>query len=377
MIRIANRVLLHGRLLLLLGLTTLFISDGISQSTLQDHPTPITRNEVSGVIKPRDLGDARMTTHYFWFDGSQGDVFINLTSKNFAGDIDVFAQNGLRTLTKIIVYADFGEVETGRVIYLRKQERLLLRVQGRSPNDEPATYRFKFAGSFVAATGDESDVPEMPKVSESAIAGVPVNSAGTKLPQPKPIEKDVEYGSETASAQPSETAKTDSVGKRSESVIDQTEKKPDVKPEVVVTDPLKADTPAKTNSAIKRPPRRTRTTQTSTPKTEPKRDAQAPVETDDNLKADRSSDAKEAEPKVSLATSNAKEIAKESPKAEKPADPLANIHLVILFKNGSKIERPLTEVQRFSVDRGVLTVVSKNGTTGKYQMLEVTKVTIE
>ena len=375
MIRIENRVLLHGRLLLLLGLTTLFISNGISQSTLQDHPTPITRNEVSGMIKPRDLGDARLTTHYFWFEGSQGDVFINLTSKNFTGDIDVFAQNGLRTLSKIIVYADFGEVETGRVVYLRKQERLLLRVQGRSPNEEPATYRFKFAGSFVAATGDESDVPEMPKVSESAISGVPVNSAGTKLPLPKPIEKTIE--TETASAQPSETAKTKEAGNTNESVIDESEKKPETKPEVVVTDPIREATPAKSNTTAKRPPRRTRTTQASTPKTESKTDAQAQAQSEETTSIEPSSIAKKAGRTDSAATSNAKEIENESPKAEKPADPLANIHLVILFKNGSKIERPLTEVQRFSVDRGVLTVVSKNGTTGKYQMLEVTKVTIE
>src|SRR3982750_4806396 len=120
---------------------------GVSaQSTLQDHPSPITRNEISGTISARDLGDARQTTHYYWFEGSQGDVFINLTTKNFAGDIDVFVQNGLKSLTKIVVFADFGEVETGRVIYLRKPERLILRVQGRSPNDEAASYRFKFAG---------------------------------------------------------------------------------------------------------------------------------------------------------------------------------------------------------------------------------------
>jgi hypothetical protein len=131
-----------------------------AQSTLQDHPTPIIRNELNGTIRARDLGDARLTTYYYWFEGSQGDVFINLTTKNFAGDIDVFTQNGLKTLTKIIVFADFGEVETGRVIYLRKPEKLILRVQGRSPNDESANFRFKFAAVLLRRPGAMKTFPK-------------------------------------------------------------------------------------------------------------------------------------------------------------------------------------------------------------------------
>jgi hypothetical protein len=50
---------------------------------------------------------------------------------------------------------------------------------------------------------------------------------------------------------------------------------------------------------------------------------------------------------------------------------------VILFKDGSKIERPMNEVLRFSVDRGILTVVSKDGTTAKYSIFEVASVTIQ
>ena len=366
---ITNKVLTQCRALLLLGFLFVGALSVYSQSSLQDHPTPITRNEVSGTIKPRDLGDARLTTHYFWFEGSQGDVFINLTSKNFAGDIDVFTQNGLRTLTKIIVYADFGEVETGRVIYLRKSERLLLRVQGRSPNDEPANYRFKFAGSFVAAIGDASDVPEMPKVSESAVSGVRVNSAGTKLPpEPKPVEKKVEAETERSDVtvtQNVEPTKTEEVEKKTESVDDESAKKEETKPEVVVTDPVKEAATSTTKPAAKRPPRRTRATRTNPPKAEAKKTTEdaAPSNAEVSTKSEETTERVEA--------------GKSSAKAEKPPDPLASIHLVILFKNGSKIERPLSEVLRFSVDKGILTVISKNGTTGKYQMLEVTKVTIE
>ena len=60
------------------------------------------------------------------FDGEQGDIFLNLVSKNFNGDIDVFMLDGLRPLTKMVIYSDLSENETGRVIYLRKPEKLLL-----------------------------------------------------------------------------------------------------------------------------------------------------------------------------------------------------------------------------------------------------------
>lgn len=356
------------RFSLLISLAVILTGFSAAQSSLQDHPTPITRNEISGTIKARDLGDARLTTHYYWFEGSQGDVFINLTSKNFAGDVDVFAQNGLKTLTKIIVYADFGEVETGRVIYLRKSERLLLRVQGRAPNDDPATYRLKFAGSFVAATGDESDVPEMPKVSETMTGSVRVNSVGTKLPPPpKPIETKIESGTEKAEVATSKTtdsANSEPVEKTTDAATSEPEKEAATKPEVIVTDPVKEVPSAKPAVAAGKPARRPRTTRST-----PRKAAATPKEVTPVPAGDSSAE------ETSAATAST--VPKEKPRPEPKSDPLASINLVILFKDGSKIERPLSEVFKFSVDRGVLTVISKNGTTGKYQMLDVAKVTIE
>ena len=110
-------------------------------------------NEIIGTIKARDIGDPRLTSYFYTFNGAQGDIFINVVTKNFNGDIDVFTVEGLKSLTKIVVYADSPDSETGRLIYLRKPEKLLLRVEGRSPNDDPATFRIKFAGSFEAIKG--------------------------------------------------------------------------------------------------------------------------------------------------------------------------------------------------------------------------------
>ena len=65
-----------------------------------------------------------------------------------------------------------------------------------------------------------------------------------------------------------------------------------------------------------------------------------------------------------------------SPKAAVP-NPLENIHLVIELKDGSKIEKPMTEVVRFTVDRGILTVIIKDGSISRFNILDVSKTTIQ
>ncbi|MEJ7846824.1 MAG: hypothetical protein WKF92_01910 [Pyrinomonadaceae bacterium] len=319
-------------------LICLLLAAGISnaQSDSQNFPTPITSNEITGVIRARDVGDSRLTTYYYGFDGTQGDIFVNLVTKNFNGDIDVFAVGGQQSLTKVVVYADLAESETGRVIYLRKPEKLLLRVQGRSPNDDPASFRVKFAGSYVASK-DTGEQPELPKVIAENTSGIRVNSVGTIIEVlPKAEITDVE---KTELKSPDQT------------VAEISEKTTNKEPaEVVVTDQL---------------PKPEETIASKSPRTKiSKTRAKSPPKPKKTLKAETSEPSVRAERK------------KSEPKKTVP-DPLANIRLVILFKNGSVIERPMNEVFRFSVDKGVLTVTSKNGSIGRYPLLDVTKVTIE
>ena len=356
----------------------LFSVSVFSQSSLPDHPTPITRNEVEATVKARDVGDARLTTHYYWFEGAQGDVFLNWTSKNFAGDVDLFVQNGLRSLTKIVVYADFGEVETGRVIYLRKAQKLLLRVQGRSPNDEAATYRLKFAGSFVAAAADEKDVPAMPTVGDGLAGPVKVNSVGTILPPPpKPVETKIEETTTSGVLKPDSVndEKVETEKQAAEKQANNVETKEAPKLEVVVDDPVKkAETPK--SSATNRPPRRSRSTR-NTPAIKPEVKAEKVESADATVDKSETAAATENQAQPTGKSETEPKNASGKPKSTVKVDPLANVNLVIMFKDGSKIERPLPEVFRFSVDRGVLTVVAKDGRVGKYQMVDVAKVTIE
>ncbi len=346
-------------------LSLLAIDAALGQSTSQNFPTPVTSNEIGGSIKARDIGDSRLTSYYFQFDGEQGDLFINVVARNFTGDIDVFTQNGLRPLSKIVVYADFGESETGRVIYLRKPEKMILRVQGRTPGDDPATFRIKFAGSFVASTQSEPDAePTLPTFTAKNESGVRVNSVGTIveiIPKATPTPARVETVSgtidERSEVQEQTGDKSDVTAQTDE---DDTPEKPvDDAPakkfEVVVSEniPEKKEatspsTPIRRPTRGRIPARRTRPTDTAT---EP---------------AVEASPTKTAERQTTTNTSPAKD-----------PDPLANVNLVILFKDGTRIERPMSEVLRFTVDKGVLTVTSKDGRIGRYSILDVAKVTIQ
>src|ERR687895_2436482 len=69
-------------------------------------PTPIRSNQVNAKIAARDLGDSRLTDHYYAFTGTPGDLLITVHSKNLNGDIDVFTAGSLRPLLKLTLYAE-------------------------------------------------------------------------------------------------------------------------------------------------------------------------------------------------------------------------------------------------------------------------------
>ncbi len=387
----------------------------IGRSSSQEYPTPIVTNELSGTIKARDIGDSRLTTYYFAFNGEQGDVFINLVTRNLTGDFDVFTTSGLKPLTKIVVYADLSENETGRVIYLRKPERLLLRIQGRTPNDDPASFRLKFAGSFAALRPEDVPAgPELPKVENQGVARV--NSVGTLLPPPpKPIEPVVEKEKvETEAVAKSDRSAETKTGENEKAPAGEEKAKPNA--ELIVTDPLAAaenktpprrTTASRRNTASRRTPPKPRPekpvaaneAETEKP-VEKKADGEKPVETNASVEErsasekpavdakasveDKSSEAEKAAAEKSAASPGFRTLTgkKRTPPKKKPApepkpDPLASINLVIQFKDGNLIEKPMSEVFKFSVDKGVLTVALKDGSTTRHKIVDVEKVTIQ
>ncbi len=390
-----------------------------AQSINQNYPTPIVSNEISGKIAARDIGDSRLTAYFYTFDGTQGDVFINVVTNNFNGDIDVFTADNLKPLTKITIYADDTDSETGRVVYLRQPVRLILRIEGRSPNDDAATFRVKFAGSFAAsqAVADNSE-PKTPAVKSNEETGIRVNSVGTIIevkPKPAPTPKAI------AVEKPAEqTLTTAQIGKRkkdkirdknkienepdkassdappkavAETIISETNKvKPaeieTKNPTIITIDKNPSPTEEKPSSELESKTAEIKSSETSpanvatdnaAEKNNDKTNIEIKKDSTESVKPE--TEVKSEEEKPEKETIIAK---KESAKRKKtnapqpvPASALENIRLVILFKDGTKIERPMSEILKFGVDKGILTVISKDGAIGRYSILDVEKTTIQ
>lgn len=318
-----------------------------AQSTSQNYPTPVATNEISGKIAARDLGDARLTSYYYVFSGSQGDVFLNVKTSNLDGDIDVFTAENLRPLTKITVFSDIGANENGRVIYLRKPEKLILRIEGRTPNEQSATFNLKFAGSFVPAPASAAnDSPEPPELKTENESGARVNSVGTIIevkPTPKPSEVEIQAEPEKdkQAVEAAKTETTETIAKKSPVKSRKREpKKPS--PKITKSVTAAAEEVSEKSGEVKPVVKKTPAIK-------------------NRGKAKTASSASNTEEKTKV----------------KEPNPLESITLFIEFKDGTKIARPMSEVLRVGVDKGVLTLITKGGAISRYSILDVARMTIE
>ena len=356
-----------------------------AQSSDQLFPTPVRSSEILSTIKARDIGDSRLTTYYYTFEGEQGDVFINVQSRNFTGDIDLFVVPGQVPLTKIVIYGDQPETETGRVVYLRKPERLLLRVQGRTPGDDEASIRIKFAGSFSTSKVEDT-ANDPPTVGSTSETNVRVNSVGTILevipkakPTPEAVAEKVDLTrNDDTDSKDNERVPTDAEEEKvDESEKDVTAKKDPSKVKVVVTDAVVEE--KKPNSPPRSPSRSTRRRTTASRSKAPAKTPETVDAEVDQAEAKKEEASPKATPANRRATTRNRVRAKaaETTPEEPKVDPMANVRLVVYFKDGSTIERPMTEVQRFAVEKAVLTIIGRNGSVGRYQMIDIQKVSIE
>ena len=307
-----------------------------AQSLDQNAPAPVRSNTVNGRIAARDLGDSRMTDHFYAFTGTPGDLLITVQSQNLNGDVDVFTATTLRPLLKLTLYAESSSPVT-KSIYLRKREDLILRIEARSPNDDEGTYRLFFGGSFepmiggpdiaedeTAATKTETPssgrrtkrvssvgatiVEPEPPVTQVAAAPTPEPSAS---PEGKPIE------SPTPVEKPAETAET-------------------AKP-----------SPAARVPRRKAPPRRVGSTARA-----PKPTTSQPVETARTTETTR--------PPV------------ETPEAEPETGP----RLVIETTDGTLINRPMSGVRRVTVENGQIVVIGRDGKIDRMLLANVVRMSI-
>lgn len=313
-------------------------------------PAPLASNSADGRVEPLDIGDSRLTRHYYVFSAGPGDLIVNVESVNLNGDVDLFAANGLRPLVKVSVFAGSfsgGADKISKSIFLRRQESIVLRVEGRAAGDEAARYRISFEGPFVAAAAAPATNDEKPAstVAEAPRTGTRrVNSVGARIEEPTPPPN-------TATERPVAAAPA-----RDEKAATVETPAPPIAPPRAATAPRRTTAPRPRASRRRAPPAAD-TTSSSAPER---------VTTKPAAKADEPPPAATAPPKPVISTA-------------KPPVPAAavGVRLVVELRDGERLERQMSEVRRVTVERGVLIVVGGDGRTERRPMSQVLRMAIE
>ena len=345
------------------------VSTGFAQSSDQSLPTPVLTSEVNGMIAPLDLGDSRVTRHFYAFDASPGDLIITTDSKNLNGDIDVFTAVTFRPLMKTTMYANTQMPEVTKSIFLRVHQILILRIEARTPSDEAGSYHIRFRGSFEPFSGGIPVAEATESTAES-----PRSSRGTKR---------VSSVGATIAEPPAEaTAKTEPTPA------------PVSEPRAVVTGPeaenskpategpKKAEVPKSTTAktTARSTPRnsRRRTPARAKPASQPKESAETSANKSETEPAKESDTVKKETP--GGGKSNAA-VSKTTATPEQPAQeitpPPTGVRLVIEQKDGTKIDRPMSTVRRVVVEGNVIVIVLKTGRIERVPMSAVTRMAIE
>ena len=320
---------------LFFGFALLFALAGLvrAQSTDPNAPWPVRSNTVTARIAARDLGDARLTDHYYAFTGTPGDLLITIQSNNLNGDIDVFTAGTLRPLFKISLYAEISTPVT-KGIYLRKREDLILRVEARSPYDDEGIYRLTFGGSFQPIVGGpdlaETETPST-SPGETPIGGRKtkrVSSAGARIEEPAPPVTEV---AATPTPEPTPEATP--------------EPKP-VETPTPVEKPVeeKAEKPAPVRNTRPRRPAGRRPATTTTPRARDTVASETP------------------QPKP--------------PPVEPEPEPEIGPRLVIETNDGTLINRSMSTVKRVTVENGQVVVTGKDGKIQRVLLINVVRMSI-
>jgi len=336
-----------------------------AQSADANYPTPVHDKNLIGRIQARDLGDARLTNHFYAFHGTAGDLVITVQSRNLNGDIDVFTAGTLRPLLKLTLYAESTTPVT-KGIYLRKTEDLVLRVQARTPNDEEGTYQLFFSGSFLPIEG--SDIAE---AGTSATGAAPSNrngrrasSVGARIDEPPPPLSEVA----TVPALPEPTPAPTPVESPSPEV---TEKPAEVAPA----------RPTPRTARGRRPTTpTTRRTTTTTPKA-----TETPVDTAKTEEPTATEPAPKPKPPArstsrrgSTTTASRPSEPNAEPKTEpKPEAAESGPRLIIETNDGTLINQSMSRVKRVTIENGAVLVIGKDGKIDRILLANVVKMSIQ
>jgi hypothetical protein len=302
-----------------------------AQSQDVSYPTPASTNEISGRITARDIGDARLTRHFYILAGTPGDLIFTVTSNNLNGDVDLFTAGSLRPLGKISMYAGARPTSAEKTVFLKQRESLIMRVEARTPNDNEGTYSIRFAGTFepvltAPASSDESATDQTPTTSERTDRSVHrVTSAGARIDEPEP--------------EPETTARTETPAAPAS-------------PEPV------GETPAPVEPPVTKPETPARATRTRRPtgrrRTRPNPPSPSPTE-----------------PATETSSNDTTTAPAEPALASSP-------RLIIETRDGMRTERFMSTVRSLTVQNGQIVIVSSDGRkTERISLAAILKMSIE
>jgi hypothetical protein len=310
-----------------------------AQSTNVDQPTPVISNRVAGEILARDIGDSRLTRHFYVLTGMPGDLMMTVESRNLNGDVDLFQSGSLRPLAKVSVYAGEVSTSTSKSIYLRQRETIILRVEARTPNDDKGEYRITFSGGFEAM---------------AAPAGQPETDSATEQP--------------AVGARRGSTRRVSSVGARIEEPVEPAKTTPSE------TTSERADDSG--NAASNRSSDSGATTTSPEPVTTA-RTQRPPAARGNRRGRGRATPARPPE----TATQNRSEpaTAGEPPPAvvARPTGIEAGAKLVIETRDGMRVERFMNTVRRVTIENGQIVVFMRDGKITRHPMTNVLRMAIE
>lgn len=329
-----------------------------AQSTDIAMPSPVRSNEVTGAISARDIGDPRVTDHYYAFTGTPGDVLITIDSRNLNGDIDVFTTTGLRPLMKVTVYSGNSAPIT-KGIYLRKREELIIRVEARTPNDEEGTYKLSFSGSFEPYTGGPSVAENQPVPLEEAVSSAPgkkgrrVSSVGARIDEPPSAEV---AAAPTPEPTPTETTTAPA--------------------EIPETKPVESSETARV-VAPRTPARNARGRRGSTRRTPtPPPKVEETVENEEPAPKLSDEETAPATPTTRRSTKRGGTARRAVEEATSAAEVESGPRLVIETNDGTLINRYMSSVRRVTVENGQVVVVAKDGKTERIALANVLRMSI-
>ena len=357
------RIMPTAAVLLLLSAVSAF-----AQSNDVRSPTVVDGNEIVGAIPARDIGDARLTDHFYTFNGLPGDLFITIESKNLNGDFDVFTAAELRPVLKIVAYAESSTAIT-KNIYLRKPESLILRVEGRSPSDDEASYHIRFSGSFAplisGSPGADSATPTDEGNSQPSRVGnrktTRVSSAGARIEEPVREVAAAPIPEPTPADTPEETAAKTPVARspRGRRPAPRTTTTKPVAKRAGTTKPVTPDNERTgETSAAKREKSETETTKSSPEEVTPS--------TNRTEAANNRSPTRRPPPRSSRSTARTR-------KSEATAE---NGRLIIEVKDGTRIEYQMSTVTRLTVENGEIVIVTDDGYTKRVPLTSVLRMSI-